>query len=517
MKNIKQLVSTIIVFAFSMIVYGQDKLNTPAAFETFKDRSQWMKTNNAAGLLLDKPIDYTEVKFSYDSHSGNFHRPQTGEKINNLNFNVEGAVFVGNIYTWGKFDYTRANITDALFNSSIIDPYRDMPYMVADTNLSKWKNQIYDLQFKVATPKFWNKLSLGLDGSYNASSGAKQRDIRSENYYYLLQVKPGVVYSVNGNHSIGANFDFQTLKEESNLSNVNSYVDQNYYLLYGLGAAIKGLGAGRSTNYEGNSVGGGIQYNYQGFFNLLLSSNYKYKVEDVKTSSTSPREDATVKTKLWDAKLQIFKKLSTSTHYLTLNYSNKKMDGIEAITQYDNSQNQNGYITIYKDIRSTYKFQLASADYDFTIDRELEYDWKFGVGVRYTNQEDVYLTPRSEKNAENIITQFRVKKNFILSKDALQRRVLISADYSYNKNLSGKYDYNGSHPEYIVVTEFEPTDTNYLNSNFYSLGASLTYSQKIKEDKLANLFAKAEFRYTKATSFEFDNRNRLQISIGCNF
>lgn len=517
MKNIKQLVSAIILFVFSMVAYGQDKINTPAAFETFKDRSQWMYTNNAAGLLLDKPIDYAEVKFSYDSHSGSFHRPQTGEKINDLKFDVEGAVFVGNVYAWGKFNYTRSNIKDTQFNASIIDPYRDMPYMVADTNMSKWNNQIYDLQFKVVTPKIWNKLSLGLEGSYNAASGAKQRDIRTENYFYILQVKPGIVYSINNNHHIGANFDFQTLKEESNMSNVNVYVDQNYYALYGLGTATRGLGSGRTTNYEGNGIGGGFQYNYQGFFNLLFSSNYNYKVEDVKISFTLPEENATVKSKIWSGKLQLNKRLNKTTHYLTLNYADKKIDGIEAITQYDNTENQSGYVTIYKDIRSKYKFQQASLDYDFTIDRDLEYNWKFGIGVKYTNKEDVYLTPRSEKNAENLIAQFRIKKNFILSDDVLKRRVLLGADYSYNNNLSGGYSYNGSHPEYIVVTQFEQTDTDYLNSNFYSLGANLTYSQKIKKDILANLFAKAEFRYTKATSYEFGNRNRLQISIGCNF
>ena len=33
------------------------------------------------------------------------------------------------------------------------------------------------------------------------------------------------------------------------MSNVNSYVDQDYYILYGLGTAIKGIGSGVTSNY----------------------------------------------------------------------------------------------------------------------------------------------------------------------------------------------------------------------------------------------------------------------------
>lgn len=97
------------------------------------------------------------------------------------------------------------------------------------------------------------------------------------------------------------------------------------------------------------------------------------------------------------------------------------------------------------------------------------------------------------------------------------RRLLVGADYSYNKNLSGGYDYNGSNPGYIVVGEFEQVDSDYLNSSFWSAGVSATYSQKIKADLRASLYAKADFRYTKAISSDFSGRRVMQITVGCNF
>lgn len=515
MRNKGNLALTLIFLLMSVSSWGQDKINTPAAFEKMKDRSLWQKTSNAAGLQLDDPIDYTEIGVAFQSYEGSFHRPQEGESGNSLNFNAEGAVFVGKVYAWGKFKYDRQTIKDAGFNASIIDPFRGMPYMVADTNKSEWRNQVYDMSFKVSTPKYFDKLSLGIEGGYKAISGAKQRDPRTENYFYTFHLKPGAVYSVNDQHHIGVNLDYFNLKEISEMSNVNTYYDQIYYKMYGLGMSVQGVGSGRATDYNGNSIGGSIQYGYKGNVNLLFSTDYAYRVEDVIIDGTYPRDEASVKDKMWNTKLQLYTTKGRLTHLLTFNYINQHMDGIEAVTKFENDIYS--YTTLYKDIRSQYKTQTATLDYDVTIDREKEYDWKFGVGVKYINKEDAYLIPRSEKTSENLAFQGRAKKNFALSNNALMKRLLIGADYSYSKNLSGRYDYNGSNPQYIVVREFEQIDSNYLNSSYWSIGASATYSQKINKTMRTSLYAKADFRYTKAVNTDFSGRRVIQLSVGCNF
>lgn len=521
--NKEKLLLSLILLFVSIPNWGQetkDKVNTPAAYEQMKDKSQWQKSSNAAGLQLDNPTDYTEIGITYESYKGNFHRPQEGEKGNSINFNTEGAVYVGKVYAWGKFNYDRKTIQDANFNASILDPFRGMPYMVADTNRSEWRKQVYDMAFKVATPKYFDKLSLGIEGGYKAISGGKQRDPRSENYFYSFQIKPGVVYSVNEQHHIGANFDYYNLKESSGMSLENTYVDQIYYEMYGLGMSKKGIGRGRTTDYQGNSLGGGFQYSYKGAISLLLSTDYTHKVEDVILSKPVDQkeyyaDEASVKDRLWDTKLQVYLTKDKLTHFLTLNYRYQHIDGIEIISKFD--ENLNNFVSLHRDVRSQYKTQLATLDYDVTIDREKEYDWKLGAGVKYINKEDVYLIPRSEKSSENLAFQARAKKNFVLSNNHLMRRFLIGADYSYNKNLSGGYNYNGSYPDYPVVSEFEQVDSNYLNSDFWSAGASATYSQKIKKEMRTSLYAKADFRYTKAINTEFNNRTVMQISVGCNF
>ena len=99
----------------------------------------------------------------------------------------------------------------------------------------------------------------------------------------------------------------------------------------------------------------------------------------------------------------------------------------------------------------------------------------------------------------------------------MNKRLLLDLHASYKKNLSGEYRYGGSHPEYISVTELETSDANYLNCDFYRIGGSLTYSQLIKADAKTNFFVKASYDHVGTSDFDYNQRNQLSISAGCNF
>lgn len=494
-----------------------EESNSPSALELMKARSQWRNSGNSGGLLLDDIRDYSELAAFYGAYSGDFHRPQAGEKGNDVDFSAEGATMVGKLYTWGKFNYKRSALSGANYNASIIDPFRGMPYIAADTNRSDWRNQSYDMAFRVATPKLMNRLSLGVEVGYTAQSGAKQRDIRTENYFYKASVRPGIVFSFNEQHHLGANFEYFNQKEEANPSNVNAYVDQQYYVLYGLGNAVSQVGSGRLTNYEGDNIGAGLQYNYQGFANLLLSGSYNYKVESVELSFTTPRDDASVIQRTWNANLQLYEDFNNVTHYLTADYLLRHIDGVEAITQYDNTGSQNGYVTLGRDIRSTYQTQTVGMMYDVTVNRDDDYLWKLGASIRYYSIDNTYLTPHSGKNAENMIYHAHAQKNIIFASDLLKRRVLLAVSYDYSHNLSGGYEYNGSHADYPVVTQFERIDTDYLNTSYSKIALSAIYSQQIRQDRTPTLFVKGNFSYCKPSGNQFNDRQSFGIAVGCNF
>lgn len=513
-RYIKYVASSLFLFGIVMVAHAQ---TTPASLEVQKEKSLWFKSSNAAGLLLDNPIKYSSANISYETVAGSFHRPQTGDKENNLSFATEGAMLFDDVYAWGGFNYSRKSTKDAAFNASIIDPFRGMPYMVADIHSSDWNYQFYDLSFKVSTNKFNENVFLGFEGKYEAHGAAKQRDPRTENNSYQLTLNPSVVFAINEKHNLGFNVKYYNFKEESGMSVSNVYVDQTYYTLYGLGRAIERVGRGYTTNYEANSWGGGLHYNFNDeSWNILLSSDYNYKVEDVAISFTTPRNDGTVKDGIWKTKLQLMKKGENLGHHFMAEYTERDIDGIEYITEYDNDINNPGYKILHKDIRSTYKTKEATFDYDLSLNRGNEYTWKVGAGVKYKKQDDTYLLPRSVKNYETLAFQVRAKRNIFLSNE-LSRRLLIGADFSISNSLSGKYEYNGGFADYVTVTRFETSDLNYLITDFYSVGGSAVYSQQVKKGSQANLFAKVDLRYTKARDFGYGNRHSALFSIGCNF
>ena len=511
--------SVVLFFMLGSVRYAEAQQNTtvtPAALELLNQRSLWKGTSNAAGLLLDQPFQYSQLSAGYESYKGNFYRPQLGASGNRQTVQTEGNLFVNKYYLSGSFSYIRDNIKDANYNASIIDPLRGMPYIIADLNPSNWNNQHYNLQFSATAPAFNEQWFFGLTGSYKSSSGAKQRDVRTENYYMGIEVVPAVVYSPAANHHIGLNLRYRNFKEDSHNKNVNTYVDQTYYELLGLGTAITRIGGGTVSNYEGDALGGEFQYNYHGDVNVFLTADYNEEAEDLQFSFASPRDGASVLRKVWNTKLSLQKTAGKLSHFADFSYYSRTMDGIQYLTQRDNTAAQVGWVTLFKNIRSTYSTQRAIAQYSLVANRDQEYSWKVNAGVTYEKLNDEYILPNSVKQAENVLFTLAGKKNFALS-EVKTKRLLIGAELSYNSNLSGNYVYGGQHADYPTVTGLEQNDFNYLTSEYVSIAIPLVYSQQLKEESKTNLFVKASGQYVHTNSFDFHNRHSMSFSLGCNF
>lgn len=515
----KLYISLFLILCSHLADAQMDPLNTtPAAMELLQQNSLWNSSGNAAGLQFDKPFRYAELSTGYEFYKGNFHRPQEGESGNRQMVNTAGNLFLKGYYLTGSFNYSRENIKGANFNSSIIDPFRGMPYIIADLNPSDWKNQHYDLQFKIATPNFNDRWSFGLEGNYSVASGAKQRDIRAENTYYALSVAPAVLYSPAKKHHLGLSLNYSNLKEESAMRNVNTYIDQSYYELLGLGTAVGYIGSGRSNNYTGDGVGAGFQYQYQGDIAIFFNADYKAEAEDVQVSFAVPRDGGSVLRHIWNSRLAFQKQGDKLSQLLTLKYDHRNMDGIQYITQRDNSSAQQGWVSLLKNVRSTYAVQHAAADYRLVINarNKNEFSWKIDAGMVYEKFDDEYLLPNSQKQIENLLLSLSAKKNLLLS-DLKNKRLLIGLELGFKNNISGNYHYNGAHADDAIVTGLEQNDFNYLSSDYISGGIPIVYSQQLKEQGKTSLFAKANVRYIHTNNFNYRERLSTGISLGCNF
>ena len=488
-----------------------------AGMEQLKMKRIWLQSQNAAGMTFDETHNFSNLNIGHQLLKGDFHRPQEGEKESTTSVYSEGFMNLKSALVWGSFNFMQRNLTDAGYNASITDPFRGMPYYIIDEHQSNWRNQHYDLRFRASTPSVNNRWTFGVEGVYQASLAAKQRDPRVDTRFYNMQIVPGITYQLNAGHRLGLSLRYESIKEDSRMENKNSDIAQTYYTLYGLGTAIQGIGSGRTTNYYGDRAGIALQYNYQiPSWNILMEGSYDLRTENVEQSLTSPRKDAGVKDRTFYFTTIAYHHGEKYAHYLKANYTNRHIDGIQYVSQYDNTESLDGWNVLYKSIRSTYDTQKASLNYALIRNRGNEYNWKLEAEATYWKQDDEYLLPNSRKHSENICINLGGKKNFIIG-GKMNNRLLLDIHTGYKKNLNGEYRYGGKHADYISVTGLESADANYLNSNFYRFGGSLTYSQSVRESTNTNFFVKASFDHTGTSDFEYNKRNLLSISAGCNF
>lgn len=497
--------------------YASAQGYTSAALELLKEQKLWFHSSNAAGAALDNLQNYSLVDVSYGTTKGDFHRPQQGDKQNSLLVGCEGFLNLNSAYAWGEFKFEQRNIYDALFNASISDPYRGMPFFMADTNSSNWHNQYYDMRFRVGTPFYNDRLAIGIEGLYKASIAAKQLDPRVDTRYFQLDLVPGVVYKINENNSVGADFQFSALKEDSRMKNINLTVPQTYYVLYGLGVAVQQIGDGERTDYHGTKLGGGVQYNFRsGNLNLLATADYSRRVENFDRNPTVPKKDASVNDHIWKAVVTAHLTGTTWSNFLTLTGNFRDLDGIQYVSTYDNSESFQGWIDIYRSVRSTYKTTALSVDYSLLRNRDTEYAWRVDAGIDYVKQDDKYILPASSMDYENLYMHIAFKYNAKLG-NQLRRRLLMTATGGYNSNLSGEYIYGGVNPDSPTVTDLANMEEAYFTTDYYRLGLTAEYSQQFSKTRMMNFFARASINYTKAKGDMFDYRNNLLFSVGVNF
>jgi hypothetical protein len=496
----------------------ENGITTPAAVDLLNQNSFWKKSNNAAGLQFDHPFQYSQLSAGYQSYAGNFRRPQQGTSGNSQAVATEGNLFVGDYFLSGSFSYLRDNIKNANYNASLINPYRGMPFFIADLNPSDWNNQHYNLSFSIATPNFNDQWSFGLQGNYIASSGAKQRDLRSQNEYFELSIKPAMVYSLSKEHHFGLNLLYRSVKEESSQSNVNINVNQTYYDLMGLGTAVSYIGAGRNSNYVGDALGAGLQYHFDGNVKVFLSADYSVEAEKLQSSFITPKDVTSVVRHVWNGKISLKTGSDKLEHLVDFNYYNRNIDGIQYITQRDNSEAQQGWITLFKNIRSTYSVQNAGVQYSLIGKKSQgnEYSWKLNAGLAYERLKDEYILPNSVKQVENAIITLNGNKNFSLP-GKKTKRLLAGLELGYNSNLSGRYRYNGANPEYPTVTDLEQNDFNYLSSDYLAAKLPIVYAQQLKDDSKNIVFIKGSVQYIHTNSFSYKERYFTSLSAGVNF
>lgn len=515
----KSYITALILLGCSALTAHAQQQETPSKDLLAKQlevrSNYWNSSTNAAGLLLDKPSESAILEAGYKQDEGDFRRPQGSLKDQTLFLNTEGNSYLKKYYVQGNFSYKRVNKSEANYNAGLIDPFRNMPYSLADTNSSDWFNQHYNLGFKITTPKLADKWSLGLAVDYEASSGAKQRDIRTLNKYYALSLSPAVVYSVNEENHIGFNALYKSYKEESNNQNLNNYVNQTYYFLSGLGNAIEYVGIGRNMDYQGEALGGGLQFQHQGELMIFASANYTLQAEDANIGFTNTRPGGSILAKIWDFNLNLEKETTNFKNRLQLNYKNSKSEGTEYVTEFVSGLESTGYYTRFESIRSKYNNQQASASYQLIRKRADAYNWYVGAHLAYDKLDNSYLIPAALMRVENVTYGLSVNKAFDLNANK-HAKLAIGLDLTLKNNMASTYTYTGKNSEDVTVRKLEEGNLAYFTADYTSLALPIVYTHRLQESN-TSLFVKATGQIQKSNNEILNKRKGFLLSIGATF
>jgi len=492
------------------------QINTPSSIELTNSLALWLNTQNAAGLSIDRMNSFNEASLLYAHTNGKYKMNAEGEKERLFGFNTSGSLVLGQMYLWGDFSYGNEYLTNTLFNTNQIKVRRNMPYFVADPNMSDWTRQTYHLNMKAASQKLFDVLNLGLNMEYQNQVGAKQMDPRSSGYNYEVTVKPALLFNFATNHNLGLTGIYYNYKSNSSTTNSDTQVNQLVYVLKGMGFYyedhVGGMVSLNPFNHTANQLGGELAYGFHtGNMDLVLTAAYSKKIEDIIQSPTRPQMEGSVIEKNTAINLQALFK-GSMVHKFSLSYDNNQIDGVQYVQELDRTYEVQQWITKFKSIRSSFADKDFYAGYDVLAGVDAEYKWRAGVFFNHHILSDIYYLPLSTMDWKSTTLGIQAKYNANLGNNS---RLLIGANFALkNVNDNAKYVYTGPNPNSPVIKEFFEKDFAMAVNNNTKIGGEVALSIPVRT--YTSLYLKAVYDYYKASKIDV-TRTCAHFALGIIF
>ncbi|MBP3342832.1 MAG: hypothetical protein J6L20_00605 [Bacteroidales bacterium] len=532
-KNIFKTVGCLFLAAAAFNPVLAQENQTPASVAKLKMQNIWMNnTNNTAAGVVDASEHYSISSVGYTRDKGDFNFIQAGNNNSQLKLQSEGGGIyekVNNMFMWGKISYTRDVLKGAKFNCLTYDPFRDVPFLLADTNSSKWIRQQYDLAMKMASPKLFNFLTLGLSGSYMTGTSSKQVDPRPEMKVSKFDIGASLLMSF-GNHHIGFDYNYYNRREDGDATIMNTLFQSRAWDFVAPGFFKE---AEFSANpifyieryYHAHAMGGGVQYGFKNsHWNILLSGNYQQRVEDINNEQLHEDPEnlrkiiGTVKEDIYTGKL-VANYTFNNGNMLSLNasYQDKSVDGIEYYQKFDSSIEVNGWVINAKYTTSNTSKVDKEVKLDYIVNDGNVYKWWFGVNYANRTNDWCYYLPQANQDVTNNIygafasRHIPFKKNHSLT-------ISFNGGFSSNSEAFMKYEGEGTQPENAGWTDFTLRDFNYLTTNYTKFGGELSYAYSgfRKNESMSLFLTVALDHYTPGTDL-FTNRTITNFTLGIAF
>ncbi|WP_437920304.1 DUF6850 family outer membrane beta-barrel protein [Sphingobacterium sp. LRF_L2] len=376
--------------------------------------SSLLQTKNATGLYDLRAGNTGHSQITGSALWGNFRRPQQASSSASFSLQTERYQQTKHLIWYGKFSFRQQQDKDLQW-TSVLDPYRGTPYILADSIGGTWNKQFIDLQTKVSTlPILNDKLLLGMDLKFRVATGAKQIDPRPLSNQNNLQISPSALWQISANQKIGAQVGYGFDKEDIAIEIRQASTSHNIYRLKGLSIhdGIIPVSSTASRAYNGQSWNAGLQYQkkFNTYYELTAAADYRRYNESTRDGSTYPMPAGDYDSRQTSASITLLKK-NAIWQQLKLAIGQQQDEGTEYHTTFDNSSSQ--YITTFSGIL----YQRSKKDID------LQYQWavplptgdigiRWGAGARYeTLQEDYLYTQISAQKIDKLILTGHIAYN----------------------------------------------------------------------------------------------------------
>jgi len=504
----KYILIIVTTFVLSGYVHGQTepaRIITPGAVELNQARSLWANTSNAAGLAFHPLQNYNIASVFYHNRWGEYRLYHEGEKFRDLGFNTNGALKIGKVTLWGNFSFSDNFTSASNFNTNRNEYRNDMPYWMADSLVSDFRRQYYDVAFKVAVP-LGERLSIGTEIDYKVHKGAKQRDPSSVIYDLHVTLMPSLMFKINDNHYAGANFIYSTMTDRTTFrTNSSSQMNHNGFLMRGVGnfqiGMLGGTGGFAALYTMWDLFGGGLQYGLFGNnMDIALNLNYIRKKSETFENNTTPQRRGDTYNTTYNGSLQFLYKGSV-THKVDVLANISATKGVEHLQIFRDDYVVKKWETLVQFTKSTFDQTDFALQYNAFIGSDFDYSWKIGIDGYYSDRLEKYIIPYSELMVRDFYAGLHAAKSVAFSASS---QLLLELSGGYKNNMDGHYNYGGPDASHPVISNMYKHEVAYLLDSFTQIGCNVNYSFIFKSRSSANI--SLDWKWIKPKTLETDRQ-----------
>jgi len=502
---------------------AQDTLSSLSGkLEILPYRQLWIGSSNAAGIAQGYIPEIGQAKVASTLKEGAFRRPQQAGSDRDVSFYSEKYQSLNKLKLYGSFDFRQSWQNNLEWNA-LLNPYRRMPYILADSVGGEWKRQEYNLKLKAASAALADgKLSVGAGLNYYVGTGARQNDPRPQSYVYDLTFTPSAILKLSDKFNLGYNFIYEAFRENVSYESSNSTDVQKAYWFtntgYFLDWQMSALGS-YSRYYIGKTIGSGLQLSYENEgVEGLVGVRYDRRKETSEDGTSPARPTGRLDENNYSVTGLLRFNKASHTQQIRAEWNSHDGEGIDYHTASGNAET--GWIVTNKDVLTTSYYNNASITYSFIRNAANDdFKWMAEAGIAFDGRDIRYLKPQMRQNVDAI--EFSVRYVYNLTIPG-RKSWKADANFAWRDCFTSYSDFTPQNGvSGIGYNTLHLPDHSWLSADMVKPGLSIQYSQPAKVGSAAELFvrgtAAADIRIGNSLGGPSGNRRYFGISVGAIF